>query len=214
MDTATLATAMGCSRAVADRYLVAFNAAMIAAGCVTRNRAAMWCAQLGHESAGLRYMEEIASGAAYEGRASLGNTQPGDGRRFKGRGPIQVTGRANYAAVSKWAHAKGYVPTPTYFLDRPAELASDRYGFLGPVWYWTVARPTINARCDEGAVTAVTKLINGGTNGLADRVARWERCLRLGNALLPTTASVTTRVPTSTAAVKPTAVPPHVLQEP
>lgn len=185
MDAATLATALGCSRAVADRYVVAFNAAMLAAQCTNRNRAAMWCAQLGHESAGLRYMEEIASGAAYEGRRDLGNTVRGDGVRFKGRGPIQVTGRANYGAVSRWAHALGLVPSPTYFLDRPADLASDVYGFLGPVWYWTVARPKINGMCDAGDLTGVTRAINGGTNGLADRRTRWNRCLGLGDRILP-----------------------------
>lgn len=185
MDASTLAAAMGCSRAVADRHVVAFNSAMLAAHCTTINRAAMWCAQLGHESAGLRYMAEIASGAAYEGRRDLGNIHPGDGRRFKGRGPIQVTGRANYTAVSRWAHGRNLVPSPTFFVDHPAELASDRYGFIGPVWYWTVARASINSLCDRGDVRGVTRLINGGYNGLADRLARWTRCLRLGAALLP-----------------------------
>jgi predicted chitinase len=185
MDTATLASAMGCSRAVAERYVGPCNAAMLTAGCTTRNRAAMWCAQLGHESAGLRYMEEIASGAAYEGRRDLGNTVRGDGRRFKGRGPIQITGRANYTAVSRWAHGRGLVPTPTYFVDHPAELASDRYVFLGPVWYWTVARARINAMCDAGDLVGVTRAINGGTNGLADRRNRWDRCRGLGDRILP-----------------------------
>lgn len=211
MDSATLAAAMGCTRGVADRYVGAFNAAMIAAGCTTTNRAAMWCAQLGHESAGLRYMEEIASGSAYEGRRDLGNTVRGDGVRFKGRGPIQVTGRANYTSVSRWAHGRGFVPSPTYFVDHPPELASDRYGFLGPVWYWTVARPTINGLCDRANVTAVTKLINGGTNGLTDRVARWNRCLRLGNAILPSGAAPAAARPAATpaAAPVPTGAPPE-----
>ena len=168
-----------------EALLPAFNAAMVAAGITTPLRAAYWCSQLGHESGGLRWMEEIASGAAYEGRSDLGNAQPGDGVRFKGRGPIQVTGRFNYTAVSKWAHGKGLVPTATFFVDNPAQLASDQYGFIGPVWYWTVARPGLTALCDADDVVGVTKAINGGTNGLEDRKARLAKCKALGAKLLP-----------------------------
>lgn len=184
----TLSAAMGHYVPLA-RYtalLPAFNAAMLQANCTTVNRAAMWCAQLGEESGGLRWMEEIASGAAYEGRKDLGNIYPGDGVRFKGRGPIQITGRGNYTALSRWAYSCGYVPSATYFLDAPSLLSSDKYGFLGPVWYWTVARPRLNAYADAGDVQSATKAINGGLNGLADRQARWNECLRLGQALLPT----------------------------
>ncbi len=67
-------------------------------------RESAFLAQLAHESAELRYMEEIASGSAYEGRRDLGNTRPGDGKRYKGRGPIQLTGRANY---QKYGHLLG-----------------------------------------------------------------------------------------------------------
>lgn len=207
MDVATMAAALGCSHATAARYHAAFTAAMIQAEATSLRRAAMWCAQLGHESAGLRYMREIwgptPAQRRYEGRRDLGNIHPGDGKRFAGHGPIQITGRANHSAVSRWAHAKGYVPTPTYFVDHPDELAGERYGFLGPVWYWTVARPTINSLCDKGAVTAVTRLINGGTNGLADRIERWNRCLRLGNAILPDTRALTGGVSTAQPAPKP-----------
>jgi len=188
MDAETFAAAMGRSLPL-SRYqalLPAWNAALIQAGCTTVNRVAMWCAQVGHESVGLKYMQEIASGAAYEGRKDLGNTQPGDGRRFKGHGPLQITGRANHAAVSKWAHSKGYVPTPTYFVDHPLELTGDRYGFMGVVWYWSSARPRLNSYADAGDIVAATKAVNGGLNGLADRTARWSRCRALGNRLLPT----------------------------
>lgn len=187
MDARALAQAMGGGVSL-ERYaalLPGFTAAMREAGCTTVERAAMWCAQLGHESAGLRYMEEIADGSGYEGRADLGNVQPGDGRRFKGRGPIQVTGRHNYTECSRWAHGRGLVPTPTFFVDRPDELASDRYGFLGPVWYWTVARPQLNALSDARNLDGATRAINGGTNGIADRSTRYQRCLDMGAALLP-----------------------------
>ncbi len=181
-----LADAMG-DRLSLDRYrelLPAVQQALSACGCTTLNRVAMWCAQLGTESGGLQWMEEIADGSEYEGRSDIGNTQPGDGRRFKGRGPIQVTGRSNYTQLSAWANRQGLVPTPTFFVDDPGQLSSDRYGFVGVVWYWTVARPQINSLCDAGDLVGVTKAINGGTHGLEDRRARWNNCLGMGDRLL------------------------------
>lgn len=148
------------------------------------NRIAMWMAQIGHESGGLRWMEEIASGEAYNGRHDLGNTQPGDGPRFKGRGPIQLTGRHNYGKASAWAHERGYVSSPTFFVDHPHKAASDEHGFIGTIWYWIVARPQINAMSDRKDLEGVTRAINGGLNGLADRRSRWERALRKGDTLL------------------------------
>src|SRR5699024_3011785 len=88
--------AMGCSRARAEQMLPGYIGAMRAANITNVNRAAMFAAQLGHESVGLQYMEEIASGAAYEWRQDLGNVYAGDGVRFKGSGPIQLTGRNNF----------------------------------------------------------------------------------------------------------------------
>lgn len=183
----SLSAAMGGTLPL-DRYrqlLPAVDEALVAADCTTVNRAAMWMAQVGHESAGLRYMREIADGSAYEGRIDLGNTQIGDGVRFAGRGPIQITGRHNYTRLSEWAHSRGYVPSPRFFVDNPAQLESDRYGFLGVTWYWTVARPQINAMCDAGDLLGVTRAINGGLNGIEDRRARWYRCRSLGTAILP-----------------------------
>ncbi|WP_249338057.1 C39 family peptidase [Tsukamurella paurometabola] len=170
-----------------DRYralLPALNDALIQCGCTTVDRAAMWLAQVGHESGGLKWMEEIADGSAYEGRADLGNTQPGDGRRFKGHGPIQITGRYNHAKVSEWAFSKGLVPTPTFFVEQPQQLASDKYGFLGVVWYWTVARD-MNSYADRNDILGATRAVNGGTNGLDDRTQRWNRCRAMGDRILP-----------------------------
>lgn len=175
-----------------DRYrelLPAFSACLIACECNNVNRIAMAGAQLGHESLGLYYSEEIASGARYEGRSDLGNTQPGDGVRFKGRSWIQVTGRHNYTALSKWAFGKGLVPTPTYFVDNPTELASDQYAGLGAAWYWVVARPDINELSDKRDLITVTQRINGGQNGIDDRRTRYQRALGMGDALLTLTTA-------------------------
>jgi len=111
-------------------------------------------------------MQEIASGAAYEGRRDLGNTQPGDGKRFKGRGPIQLTGRANYAAAGK---ALGL-----NLIANPTSVATNAVGFKTSAWFWS--GHGLNALADAGSFTTITRRINGGTNGAADRNTRWAKC--------------------------------------
>jgi putative chitinase len=119
-------------------------------------------AQLGHESDGYRAMEEYATGAAYEGRKDLGNTQPGDGRRFKGRGPIQVTGRANYRRIGQKIGID--------LESNPGIAAIPSLGVLTACIYWD--DHSLNALADADNVLAITRSINGGTNGLDDRKAR------------------------------------------
>lgn len=172
--------------------LPAVSECLVDCGCTNTDRIAMWCAQIGHESAGLRYMEEIASGAAYEGRTDLGNTQFGDGVRFKGRGPVQVTGRHNYTELSKWAFEHGLVSAPTFFVDQPDQLASDGYGFLGVTWYWTTQQPRLNLFADARNVEDASKAINApawiGTprraNGIDQRIARYKTALAVGADLI------------------------------
>lgn len=119
-------------------------------------------AQLGHESDGYKAMEEYASGAAYEGRADLGNTQPGDGKRYKGRGPIQITGRSNYR---KYGRVIGIN------IEKYPELASNPcIGMRMALEYWKAKG--LNAKADSDNIEAITRAINGGLNGFADRKAR------------------------------------------
>lgn len=122
-------------------------------------RLAHFMAQLMHESGKFRYMEEIASGSAYEGRKDLGNIIPGDGKRYKGRGPIQLTGRTNYR---RYGRATGLD------LERHPELAA--FPCIG-LWmaceYWD--RNSLNKFADNDDVKSITRRINGGYNGLADR---------------------------------------------
>jgi putative chitinase len=127
----------------------------------TTDRQAHFLAQLAHESDHFKTTEEYATGAAYEGRRDLGNTQPGDGKRFKGRGLIQLTGRANYAAASK-ALGEDYVGNPELVERFPAAA-------IVSGWFWDSHE--LNRHADNDDILAVTKAINGGTNGLDSRVA-------------------------------------------
>jgi len=127
-----------------------------------RLRLAHFLAQLGHESDGFKAMEEYASGAAYEGRKDLGNTQAGDGRRYKGRGPIQITGRSNYRTYGKRIGIN---------IEKYPELASNPcIGMRLALEYWKVKK--LNELADRDDLLTITKRINGGTNGLADRKGR------------------------------------------
>jgi putative chitinase len=146
----------------AEELALAANRRLVEYGILdTPRRLCHFMAQLAHESGGFRYMEEIASGQAYEGRASLGNTQPGDGKRYKGRGPIQLTGRTNYRAFGRIIGID---------LERHPELAA--YPSIG-LWvaceYWESRG--LNALADADDVEAITRKINGGYTGLADRKA-------------------------------------------
>ena len=130
-----------------------------------RLRMVHFLGQLAHESDHFNAMEEYASGRAYEGRADLGNTQPGDGERYKGRGPIQITGRANY---------RYYGALIGIDLEKYPELASNPcIGMRLALEYWKAKG--LNAYADMDDILTITKKINGGTNGLADRKANYVR---------------------------------------
>lgn len=131
----------------------------------TPQRIAAFIAQVAHESGSFRYTEEIASGQAYEGRKDLGNTEQGDGVKFKGRGLIQITGRSNYAEVSK-ALGQDFISNPTL-------LAKIPYCVESAAWFWK--KHGLNELADKGDFIRITKVINGGVNGLADRQANWVR---------------------------------------
>lgn len=136
-------------------------------GIDTPMRQAAFMAQVAHESGSLKYVREIASGQAYEGRADLGNTEPGDGVRFKGRGLIQITGRANYRACSLALYGDERL------LQTSALLEDVEPACRSAAWFWRSRN--LNALADTGAFRAITKAINGGFNGYDDRLAYYER---------------------------------------
>jgi putative chitinase len=156
-----LYTAFGCPIARATKWAPHLNVAINKFEINTPLRVAHFLAQVGHESGRLLYCAEIASGAAYEGRKDLGNTEVGDGVRFKGRGLIQITGRANYQEISD-ALGYDFVRAPE-FLEIPENAA------MSAGWYWSTRK--LNALADLDRLIAITRKVNGGQNGINDRRA-------------------------------------------
>lgn len=159
------------SRKRLELFVDPLNAAMALYGISDNGaREAMFLAQIAHESGSFNYVEEIASGAAYDtGRLAerLGNTPEadGDGQRYKGRGLIQITGTDNYRACGE---ALGLD-----LLANPELLEMPEYAAQSAAWFWYSHE--CNELADKGDFLAVTKKINGGTNGWQDRLAYYGR---------------------------------------
>lgn len=154
-------------------FVPVLNAAMGKYGIVTKLRISAFIAQVGHESGQLRYVREIwgptAQQARYEGRVDLGNTVPGDGSKYRGRGLIQITGRANNAACGE---ALGLD-----LINKPELLEQPQYAAMSAAWFWSTRG--MNTLADQGEFLTITRRINGGLNGLADRQALYEKALKV-----------------------------------
>ena len=130
-------------------------------GITTRLRMVHFLAQCAHETMGFVQMTELANGNAYEWNAKLGNTQKGDGPRFKGRGLLQLTGRANYQAYACSRFCFGDL------MSHPDWLAKLPGAVKSAMWYWWSRG--LNALADQDQFTAITRIINGSTNGIDSR---------------------------------------------
>lgn len=153
-----------------DTFLPHFNTFMPAYDITGRLRMAAFLAQLAHESGSLQYVREIASGNAYEGREDLGNIHPGDGVRFKGRGLIQLTGRRNYDLLSI-----AFFGDDT-LVKNPELLTTPTNAVRSACWFWDSHH--LNELADEGKFETITRRINGGLNGYAERKAFYARALK------------------------------------
>ena len=150
-------------------FAAALPQCIAVANLTTSKRLAAFIAQCAHESDGFRTTVEYASGAAYEGRKDLGNTVKGDGVRFKGRGVIQLTGRANYAAYGKLLGVD--------LVGNPSLAAAFPYAALTAAHFWNTKK--LNAFADAGDLKEVTRRINGGYNGLAQRLDYYSKALKV-----------------------------------
>ena len=165
-----LATVWGCSAdLIKDYEIVEMNKCLDMYEITTAPRIRHFLSQTAHESGGGRYKKELASGEAYEYRDDLGNTSPGDGPKYKGAGYIQLTGKYNYSRLSEYLNDPRVMDGVDY--------VAENLPFTSAGYWWM--DNNMNALIDSGAdVLAVTKRVNGGTNGLADREHYYRICLQ------------------------------------
>ena len=154
-------------------FVPVLNVAMGKYGIVNRLRIAAFIAQIGHESGQLRYVREIwgptVAQVGYEGRADLGNTVKGDGSKYRGRGLIQITGRANYATCGE-ALGLDLISTPE-LLELP------QHATMSAAWFWSTRG--LNTLADQGDFVKITRRINGGLTGQDDRQALYDKALKV-----------------------------------
>lgn len=171
--------AIGASQTGAHRWLEPLQATCEAYGINTGERVAAFLAQIGHESQGLVHTTELwgptAAQRRYEGRRDLGNVKPGDGLRYRGHGLIQITGRANHAAVRDRLRKRLGEHVPD-FEERPELLAHEPWAALSAGDYWDSRH--LNQLADAGDFEQLTRRINGGLNGYEDRLQRWRAVRR------------------------------------
>lgn len=181
MNALTLQSLYGIRPALAQGWVAPLQAALAMAEINTPWRLAAFLAQIGHESGRLRYVRELWGPTKQQLRyepgttlaTRLGNVEPGDGARYMGRGLIQTTGRANYALTTvKLRELMRDVPD---FEREPALLERPGWAALSAALFWRVKG--LNRFADAGDLVGMTRTINGGLTGLADRQALYARAL-------------------------------------
>ncbi|MBC1196339.1 hypothetical protein H0901_14010 [Microcystis aeruginosa BLCCF158] len=157
-------------RKMSDKQFNDLNSCLQRFKINTLQRVRHFLSQTAHESGGLRWMEELASGSAYEGRRDLGNTSRGDGRKYKGAGVIQLTGRHNYQKFADFIKDQNVMQGHSY--------VAQVYPFTSAGFWWK--NNNMNALCDRGGtVKEVTKRVNGGYNGLSDRQRYYDKACQV-----------------------------------
>lgn len=215
LDVKTIQSLSGARENVAKIWLPYFQKYFPEFGLTTKERISSFLSQVGHESGGLYYTQELASGSAYEGRSDLGNNVKGDGVKFKGRGLIQTTGRENYQHF-KNKYGVDVINNPSLLGAKNATVATPeqlKNSLLSALYYWTKKRtyPSKDVKFKQynvGSITPkasildnqnlnelsdklilnksanntdtirkITQVINGGQNGIDDRLNRFQKGL-------------------------------------
>ena len=173
LTAALLARALGITEKAASPWLLPMQYALMYAQLNTVNRLAAFLAQIGHESGSFKWLSEIwgptAAQSRYQTHPKLGNKQPGDGYRYRGRGLIQITGRGNYRAITLALKPQGCPD----FEANPDALSEPQWAALSAAAFWR--DHSLNTLADVEDTLGITHVVNGGENGLDDRKARYKR---------------------------------------
>jgi putative chitinase len=161
-----------CPKTVREEILPVINKTCLAYNTTNQFRLAAFLATLAVESGEFRYQEEIASGSAYEGRQDLGNTQKGDGKRFKGRGRIQITGRKNYQLYTEYLRKQKHLPFVDFTLN-PQQLAKEPYATDSACWFFAVLIDG-NQLADKRQFLEIQLRVNGGRKRSPPRPNHWK----------------------------------------
>ena len=187
MTPQELATATGARIDRAKEQLPFIESAMDAYDINTPQRQAAFLAQVGHECAGFKFIYEIwgptASQSRYEVRQDLGNVKPGDGYRYRGRGWIQLTGRDNYRkATERLRAALGKAVVPDFEAE-PDQVATPKWAAMTAADFWLANG--CNELADAGDPYKLCRKINGGLNGIHDRIALYRKACEVFNVHYP-----------------------------
>jgi predicted chitinase len=158
-----------------DAFMNDLNMLVRVADMTSLNQRRHLISQTCHETGRYRWMKEIASGEAYEGRTDLGNTQPGDGKLYKGGGVIQLTGRYNYQRFSTWLERNGM--RDDMVMELGANYVADAYPFLSAICW--IQENKWDEVCKSEDVYQVTRVLNGGYNGLEDRIKYYNKACKV-----------------------------------
>ncbi len=152
---------------VSDLVLKDLNSCLEKFNINTPARIRHFISQCSHESCCGTYTKELADGTAYEGRKDLGNTQNGDGKKYKGAGYLQLTGRSNYQALANYLGDQSVMQGVDY--------VATNYPWTSAGFWWY--KNNMNALCDNGVTCKeITYKVNGGYNGLEDRQNYYNKC--------------------------------------
>lgn len=187
IDRIRTAWSVPIDRKLYDEYMPFIESALVEFKLTEKKTVAAILATAYHETASFKTIVEYGSGATYEGRKDLGNTEVGDGVRFKGRGIIEITGRANYARLSE------RLGLGTLLIDSPEDASKPEIASRAMCIFFKDQGVAFEQAAEQGDLEKIRRLVNGGLNGLQEFKTLYEEVLPVLTSEQPATVAPTSR---------------------